>query len=99
MWWEQTILATTTVRKGTSSMTITSWWIWKQHKAAIFYHEQPNIAGLLDAIKAEAELWAQAGAKVWQRYIRRNLAHRYNIVILGCGLSLGLYTTLSLSMH
>ncbi|PNT72381.1 hypothetical protein BRADI_2g43395v3, partial [Brachypodium distachyon] len=50
-------------RKGTMSVVLlTTWSIWKHRNAAVFDNSPPNIASLLDMIKAEARQWFRAGA-------------------------------------
>lgn len=42
---------------------LTAWWIWKHRNAIIFDNANPSVTALLDTIKAEARLWATAGAR------------------------------------
>jgi hypothetical protein len=65
VWWAEALHATPrALRKGTSSLILfTVWWIWKHRNAAIFDNTRSSVASLLDAIKAEACAWAEAGAR------------------------------------
>ena len=64
-WWSL-VLRTTPRRlwKGTSSLImLTAWWIWKHRNAAIFDNARTSIPSPLSTIKAEAQVWANAGAR------------------------------------
>jgi hypothetical protein len=86
------------LRKRTSLVImLTAWWIWKHHNTAILDNAQPSVVSLLDTIKAEARLWAQAGIRVFA-----NCSHRILWVEL-YGVVLAQYCTciktFFLSMH
>ncbi|KQK21326.1 hypothetical protein BRADI_1g60212v3, partial [Brachypodium distachyon] len=63
-WWHATVnTAPSSARKGTTSIImLTAWWIWKHRNAAVFDNVTPSIASLTGSIKADARLWARAGA-------------------------------------
>jgi hypothetical protein len=63
-WWDTTVRASPkTARKGISSaIMLKAWWLWKRRDDIIFDGAQPGLHGLLDTIKADAKLWATAGA-------------------------------------
>jgi hypothetical protein len=63
-WWLRAKQATPKqLRKGLASMTLLNvWMIWKLRNECTFNIAQPNIASILNRIKAEARLWARAGA-------------------------------------
>jgi hypothetical protein len=42
---------------------LTAWWIWKHQNVAIFDNAQPSVPSPLNDIKAEAQQWANAGAR------------------------------------
>jgi hypothetical protein len=42
---------------------LTTLWIWKQRNAIVFNNENPSVPSLVDTIRAEAKLWAEAGAR------------------------------------
>jgi hypothetical protein len=63
-WWLTARQTTPKVmRKGLATAThLTAWMIWKQRNSCTFEGEQPSVRRLVDKIKAEATLWAKAGA-------------------------------------
>jgi hypothetical protein len=51
------------MRKGLATATLlVPWLIWKHRNSRVFDGEQPSIQSVNDKIKAEAALWARAGA-------------------------------------
>jgi hypothetical protein len=48
---------------------LTAWWIWKHRNAVVFNNERPSVTALVDTIKAEARLWATAGARGLQQLL------------------------------
>jgi hypothetical protein len=54
----------TSQRKGLDSLfALVSWQLWKERNARCFRESASPVAELLQVIKAQAELWVQAGAK------------------------------------
>jgi hypothetical protein len=64
-WWSKAVRSTPrALRKETSPLIVlTVWWIWKHRNAAIFDNTRPSMTSLLVTIKAEARMWAEAGAR------------------------------------
>jgi hypothetical protein len=63
VWWKALVLRCGHSRKAISSLImLVSWEVWKERNARVFQHvcRLPNV--LVKAIKAEARLWAIAGA-------------------------------------
>ena len=51
------------LRKGLVTATLlTGWMIWEQRNACVFYEDRPSVHLLTEKIRAEAALWARAGA-------------------------------------
>ncbi|XP_024319398.1 proline-rich receptor-like protein kinase PERK8 isoform X2 [Brachypodium distachyon] len=63
-WWQGAVRSSPpSARKGTMSVVLlTAWSIWKHRNAAVFDNSLPNIASLLDLIKAEARQWSSVRA-------------------------------------
>jgi hypothetical protein len=67
-WWSLVVLtAPHQLSKGTSSLImlimLTTWWILKHRKAAVFDSARLSLTFLVDTIRAEARQWADAGAR------------------------------------
>jgi hypothetical protein len=51
------------MRKGLATASLLMpWLIWKHRNSCVFDGEQPSVQSVNDKIKAEAALWARAGA-------------------------------------
>lgn len=72
-------------RKGFDSLfALTSWTIWKERNARCFRESATTIPELLTMIKAEAEQWANAGAKnLWSLASGVASCHLFFIVSFG----------------
>jgi hypothetical protein len=51
------------MHKGLATVTLLlPWMVWKHRNACVFEGERPSVSGTCDKIRAEASIWARAGA-------------------------------------